>query len=331
MNIVKLFCLLALAWLMSGCITTAPTPAYALSGDLVQVGVGGIKRNASTRTLRFGDITATIRDSAGVTRNVKVQGLYRAYPDYTSQYARDVLDRNDAFFGEVEPYDGMWYVTLWLVNPSTNQPLPLAAGPATIAVSSAELTDTGWAQEGSLSNFPIEILEDAAVRTRMPTDPEQSQYTSYRAERAMTVSPDSLAGVSNVGGFQISLTYNSAAVVGILEPRLVPVSHDPNLSILQSTADNGDGTKTLVAMVTNPNGFVADSSPAADPNNPAVGEWGIGKSTFRDLEFALIFKDGTNLADGWQTNYQLDGADSFYIDVNGDVIAGVNPVLGRNF
>ncbi|MGI9344530.1 MAG: hypothetical protein ACR2QV_17005 [Gammaproteobacteria bacterium] len=313
---------LCLALLTSGCITTVTTPSYALAGDLVQVGLGGIKRNSTGKSLVGADITATITDANSVVHNVTVAGLFRAYPDYTSWYARDSLDRADGVFGNVEPYDGMWWATLSLADQSGN-PLPLATGTATIAITSAELVDTGWASEGTLSNFTIEIL----AGTRSPTSAESQQYAAYRHQRVLTVSPNNLNGVSEVGGFQVSLTYNTSAVSTsappVIYPRVVPYSHDPNITLIQSTVNNGDGTETLTAMVTNPNGFVA--------NADLGGDWAIGKSTFEDLEFAVIVVDTSALADGWESNYWLESAESYYIDLNGDAIVAVNPTLGRSF
>ncbi len=142
----------------------------------------------------------------------------------------------------------------------------------------------------------------------------------------LTVGPNDLTGITEVGGFQVALTYNTAAVATdsppIVYPRVVPYSHDPNITLIQSTVDNGDGTQTLTAMVTNPNGFV--------PNADLGGTWAIGKSTFDDLQFAVIVRDVTNL-NNWTTDYWIEAAESFYIDLGGDPIATVSPVLGRSF
>jgi len=314
---------LCLALLTSGCITTVTTPSYARSGDLVQVGLGGIKRNSTGKSLIAGDIAATITDSNSVVHNVQVAGLFRAYPDHTSWYARDSLDRQDTFFGNVEPYDGMWWATLELSDPVGN-PLPLATGAAVISIASAELIETGWGSEGTLSSFPIEII----AGTTLPTNAEEQQYTAYRHRRSIVISPDDLTGVTEVGGFQVAITYNNAAVdtgggAAVVYPRVVPYSHDPNITLIQSTVDNGDGTQTLTAMATNPNGFV--------PNADVGGAWSVGKSTFADLQFAVIVTDTTDLAPGWESNYWIELVDSYYIDLSGDQIASLDPVLSQSF
>jgi hypothetical protein len=312
--------------LLSGCITTATTPTYALSGDLVQVGLGGIKRNSTGPSVNGGaDLTATLVDASSTVHNVQVLNTFRAYPDHTSWYARDALDRQDGFFGNVEPYDGMWWVTLKLIDPTTGFPLPLAKGLATLTISSPRLIDKTWSFEGSLTSWTLEILEDASVRTRSPTTEEEYQYAAYRHQRALHIEPDNLTGVTEIGGLQVKLTYNTAAVetgIPLIFPRFVPISHDPNINIIQHTVDNGDGTKSLTAIVTNPEGFV--------PNSDLGGSWAIGKSTFADLQFAVVVRDAASLST-WDSNYWLESAESYFIDTNGDVIASVNPVLGLTF
>jgi hypothetical protein len=308
-------------FLMSGCITQTALPSYARSGDMVQIGLGGIKRNATNKSLTFSDLTVTITDSLNVTQPIQPIGVFRAYPDHTSWYARDALDRADGFFGTgaTEPYDGMWWTSIRLIWNDT--PITIATGPATVTITSAELTDTGGGFEGTLASFPLEII--AGVSN--PSQNTLRQYQAYQHQRSLTITPDDLTGVTVVGGFQVALTYNTAAVaVGtpLIHPRVVPYSHDPNISIIQNTVDNGDGTQTLTAIVTNPNGFV--------PSSDIATSWAIGTSIFRDLDFAVVVRDATILA-GWQTNYSIDAVDSYYIDDTGAVIANLNPVLGVSY
>lgn len=311
--------MLCLALATTGCITTTTVPGRVMTGDLLQIGLGGVKRNSTGKALTASDLAVTIEDSAMVTHNVKVVGLFRAFPDYTSWYARDSLNRQDFVFGEVEPYDGMWWTTLRLVAPgSGDTPLPLAVGPATITITSTELINTGWSEEGDLTSFPVEVL----AGVRVPTEAELRQYSAYRHQVALRIDPDTLSGVSVVGGLQVKLTYNTSAILAAgVSPRVVPISHDPNISIIQGTVNNGDGTETVTAMITNPNGFV--------PNADSGGSWVIGNSTFDDLQFAVVMQDNTNLADGWPSNYWLEPSESYYIDDNGNVIGAITPVLSR--
>ena len=319
---------LALA-MVSGCISTRPIPGYARSGDLVSVNLGGIKRNTDDGTgmpvdiLKPGQLTVTITDSASTVHQALVRYTYRAYPDFTSNYAVDALDRDNGWIsgaGAPLPYDGAWWTTIQLVDFATNDPLPLATGPATIAVASSSLVDTGWdtgsGGEGSLASLSIEILPGTAT----PNDVDAYQFFAFAPAPALSIRPDDLAGITDIGGVQVQVTYNTSALTtstSTVKPQIVPLSHDPNVNIIQRTVDNGDGTESVMALVTNPNGFV----PAAS--------WSVGKSTFADLQFAVIVQEsGPILKQAtWASNFWIDTANSFYIDSNGDEIPTVEPVL----
>ena len=336
--------LILATFVMSGCITQTTMPAYAKRGDLIQLGLGGIKRNAMTvqsgvinvKSLTGSDVIAEISDDGGTTwQRLGVAGTFRAYPDYTSWYARDSLDRTfGTTFGEgnVLPYDGMWWVTVGIEEFQGNPPLVIADGPAIIRVTSVggELTNTGSANgcpatgfsEGNMACFPIEILSGS----RTPTNNEFNQWAAYRHQQGLIIKPADLTGVPIVGGLQLEIDYNNSAVSAgppRVEPRIVPLTHDPNISIIQSTVDNGDGTSTLTAMITNPNGFV--------PSSDAASGWSVGQSEFKDLVFALIAISPTNFADwnlGTPANFEIDQANTFYIDDNSAVISGLSPVMG---
>lgn len=319
----KTLIFVAFALIISACQSQYPLPGKLQTNGIVQVGLGGIKRNfPDGKALTGADIAAEIKDDTGVWQQMKVVGLFRAYPDNTSTYALETLDRDtttNPFWSELEPYDGMWWATLRVQTPA-GVPLVLNPGAATLRINSAELVSTGWEYEGDLATgIPVEIIAGTAT----VSNDELQQYSSYRHARVLTVKPDDLTGVTEVGGLQIKMTYNIAALTGFITPRFVPYSHDPNINIIQHTVDNGDGTRSLIAMVTNPASFV----PASDTTSGYVD----GSSTFADLQFAVVLKDATTLADGWTANYWLETADSYFIDANGDVIASVTPVLDRSF
>jgi hypothetical protein len=335
-----LVAILLLAITATGCTSFSATPTYSSSGDLINIGLGGIKRNTFGTTLTKNDLVATITsDANGIEFQVKIRGVYRAYPDHTSQYAIKTM-AGDPYFNDLHPYDGQWWVTLQLVeHDSANGvffPLPLASGPAVIKITSAALIETsrevnGDPAEGSLSNFKIEMMPDTSnpskARVRKPAFQDPYQFSALVPLVSLSVNPDTLIGVSVVGGMQIKLDYNPNALStqsGSF-PRLVPISHDPNINIIQKTvdiADAGDGkTRALIAMVTNPNGFV----------DLEGGSWAIGKSTFDDLHFAVTVEDSNKLDGNWLLEYSLDSSASFYIDDNGDVIVGMAPVLAKSF
>ena len=308
--------------ILSGCINIRPLPSYARSGDIVSVGMAGIKLNTDGMgTINPQDITATITDANSAVYNVKVLRTFRAYPDNTSIYTFGALDRNpeNSFYSTMEPFDGQWWVTLHLVDPETDTPLPLVVGEATLELSVAAVTDV-LDSDGAMDAFSLEII--SGVVNKEPTDSDFYLYGAFRPKQALTVQPDSLAGVSKVGGLQLKLDYYPSAIPAgsAYVPHLVPISHDPHINIIQHNVDNGDGTYALVAMITNPVGFV--------PTASYTDGWVIGSSTFKDLNFAVL-TDGDLTS--YATNYSIDSANSFYVDENGDKLLTVNSVLGINY
>jgi len=307
----------------TGCVNLKSLPSYARSGDIVNIGMAGIKFNTDGMvTLRPADITATITDANSAVYNAKVLRTFRAFPDNTSYYAFGALDRSpeNGGYGSVEPFDGQWWITVHLVDPVTDVPLSLAVGDATISLAAAQVTDT-LGIDGALDQFDVEII--SGVVNKLPTDTDFYLYAAFDQQQALTIQPDNLTGVSKIGGLQLKLDYNPAALSSGTTriPHLVPVSHDPHINIIQNNVDNGDGTHALIAMVTNPLGFV--------PNADYGGSWVIGANTFKDLNFAVL-TDDSNLAN-YATNYSIDPASSYYVDENGDKLLTVNPVLGINY
>ena len=307
----------------TGCVNLKALPSYARSGDIVNIGMAGIKFNTDGMvTLRPTDVTATITDANSTVHNAKVLRTFRAFPDNTSFYAFGALDRSpeNGGYGSIEPFDGQWWITVHLVDPLTDTPLPLAVGNATISLASAEVVDT-LGIDGALDQFDVEII--SGVVNKAPTDTDFYLYAAFDQQQALTIQPDNLTGVSMIGGLQLKLDYNPNALVSGMTrvPHLVPVSHAPHINIIQNNVDNGDGTHALIAMVTNPKGFV--------PNSDYGGTWVIGAGIFKDLNFAVL-TDDSNLAN-YAVNYSIDSANSFYVDENGDPILSVNPVLGINY
>ena len=55
------------ALLVSGCSSAVPTPNYARPGDVVTIGLGGVKCNAAGQRVFKEDLTVTITDANGAT------------------------------------------------------------------------------------------------------------------------------------------------------------------------------------------------------------------------------------------------------------------------
>lgn len=296
---------------LTACISPQTSPSYVQSGDFVSVNLGGMKRNLGGQLLKRSEITATIKDANNNVYPLRKDRIYRVFPDHTSLYgtqmsmAPDPADPNSLL-----PYDGAVYVSL-VLSDANNTPLPLAPGPATITVSSSKLTQTAMFGEGSYASIAVEILPG----TRTPTYEETQQYYAYAPVKYLSIKPTAGTPSRPIYGGQFELRYNAAAIPeGSYEPRLVPISHDPNINIIQTTKDNGDGTKSLLAYITNPNGF------------EALSAWSMGKSNVLDLNFAII-SNSSDTFTNWQTNFNLVAAASYFVDQNGDTISNVTPLL----
>ncbi len=296
---------------LTACISPNTSPSYVQSGDFVSVNLGGIKRNLGGQLLKRSQITATIKDANNTVYPLRIDRIYRVYPDYTSYYATSLSMAPDpADPSSLHPYDGAAYVSL-VLSDANNTPLPLAPGPATITVSSSQLIQTGMLGEGSYASIGVQILEG----TRTPSYEETQQYFAYAPMKYLSIKPSAGTPSSPIYGGQFELQYNAAAIApDSLEPRLVPISHDPNINIIQTTKDNGDGTKSLLAYITNPNGFVATSA------------WSMGKSNVLDLNFAITSGNSDTFTN-WQTNFNLVASATYFVDQNGDTIANVTPTL----
>jgi len=300
--------------ILSGCIGQVPTPGFARKGDVVNLNLGGIKRNANMQEINITDLTVTITDSDSQVYSPQLLGTYRAFPDHTSQYAVSAQNRADPNFGQLYPHDGALWLTIRLFDPQSG-PLPLAVGPATISISSPKLVQTSFTYDGDYTNIPIEILPGTGTPSLA-----DNQNQAYQTNTYLTVAPSTTTGVGTVGGMQVEIVYNDSVTSGDpYELRAVPLNHDPNISLIQSITDNGDGTKTLVAMLTNPNGFVD------------LPSWTQGQSTYFDLRLGLVSSKGLTAFQNWMTDFTLVTTNSFYVDINGNPIGAASPVLLKEF
>jgi len=312
----------------TGCVNQRTTPAFGRAGDYISVGLAGVKFNTDqVKTLRPSDFSAEFESypaSGGViTYPLKVVKTFRAFPDHTSQYAVMSMDRSGDFGSsnsDIEPYDGQWWVVLKLDDPVTNTAIAAEPSWGYIRVTSPDVVDS-YSGDGDLAaGWLFELV--AGMANLDPT--AVAQFDSYRSMESLTVQPSVAFGVASVGGFQIKLDYNTASLeeVGSVKspiiPRLVPISHDPNINIIQHTVDNGSGDRSLIAMVTNPNGFISTS---------AQGSWAPGNSVFKDLNMAVVVDDADQVFDT-VTEYTLDPVESYYIDIDGVELTGVEPTLG---
>lgn len=309
---------LALAWL-AGCVQTKPTPGYARAGDHIVLGLGGIERNAGgDPTLSKDDLTITLTDFNGTPHQLQARFLFKSYPDPASQANAFSIDGTNATFGlnGSVPFDGGWFVVAPLTVPGDyDNPLNLAVGQASIAITSDKLTNTGDTIEGDLTNIPIEIIPG--------TSPEDQdfvrQFIGYVSfPKAFLIAPDSLDGVTTVGGAYLEIDYNDDSFFNNgLEPMILPTDLNPFTQINYKVLSNGDGTGTIRAMILNPEGFRAAG--AAGPNSALLS----------NLSVKLLYFSAGNVSNAAaaKANFSLNTAESYYIDLNGADLTGVTPTM----
>tara|TARA_R110002072_G_scaffold43340_19_gene121894 strand:+ start:228 stop:1214 length:987 start_codon:yes stop_codon:yes gene_type:complete len=307
----------ALLWL-GGCVQTKPTPGYARAGDHITVGLGGIIRNAGGEAvLKKSDLVITLTDANSQQFNLEPRFIFKSYIDYSAQMNTFTFDGTNQAVGltGMVPYDGGWMVVIPLTYPQQySSPLPLAVGPATISVSSPsnKLVNTADSVEGDLSSVPLEIIAGTSAQ-----DVDfVRQFGAYNTTpNSFVVSPDTLAGITEVGGAFFAINYNDDTFfTNGLEPVVVPSNHNPYVQLNYNVVSNGDGTGTIFVTLLNPAGF--KTLVTASPNS----------SFLADLSVRLnYFSGGTPAAA--KANFSVDTFNSYYIGMNGAVIPGVEPVL----
>lgn len=302
--------LIVISVFLSGCVQTNTNPTQIQSGGLVQIGLGGIKRNAGGKALTVDDLTATITDKNGTTFPIQIYSIFRVYPDNASSYIISRLDPDNGSptHDNTVPFDGGWYIAAILTD-LNGTPLPLAIGNATISVTSAKLQNLKAGSEGDLTKIKIKILSGTTTAPYEQTE----QFNYYRSINHLTLNPSTTTGISSVGGATIKLTYNNAQFPSAIPPQVVPVSHDPNVQVTSKLTDNGNGTSSIVVNILNPRGFVP------------LANWSAGKSMLEDLNLMVVPQSG--LDQNWMQHISIDSANSYYIDLNGSIINGVTPIL----
>lgn len=301
---------LLVAIILSGCVQQYTNPNEAKAGGVVQIGLGGIKRNAGANTLRAQDLTVTIKDSGGAVYPLQVSALFRVYPDHASNYIISRMDPEDSSPSQVNtlPYDGGWYIMAILTD-ENGTALPLEPGNATISVTSNKLVNLKAGSEGDLSKIKIRILSGTTTASAEQTE----QFNYYKPRNHLNIKPPAINSNTTVAGAQIRITYDNSQFAGALPPQVVPLSHDPNIHLLTKHNDLGNGNSELIINLTNPRGFVD------------MANWEAGKSSFADLNLMVVPTSGLDA--NWQNHIQIDAANSFYIDLNGDAIVNASPTL----
>lgn len=309
---------LSLLWLV-GCVQTKPTPGYARAGDYIILGLGGVERNAAGEgALKGTDLTITLTDANSVQHTLQARYVFKSYADYTSRMNTSSIDgfAFDVGLTNMVPFDGGWFAVVPLTFPGQyTSPLPLAVGQATVSITSPKLTNIANSIEGDLSAVPIEIIAGVS-----PHDNEyQRQFIGYDdGGTNFQVEPDDLSGISEVGGLYLEINYSDDSFFEAgLEPMVVPSEHNPFVQLNYNHVSNGDGTGKVTVTLMNPAGFKTLAN--ATQNS----------SLLSNLALRLIyFPTGTTtLATEAKASFSVDLANSYYIGMDGSVIAGMSPLM----
>lgn len=324
--LVILFCFIA-----TGC-TTVPLPKYAKRGDFVTIPLGGTKTVGNSNYLKKSDLEVTVTDSQGQVFPAVISRLFRVFADPSSRYAMLSMDTNSYLYTNNVSYanEGQWM--LQFVMPSTNvlSQVP-AAGPAQIVVSSTELNPDPDPAKRQVNLEPRQYNEDPGNLSVEILDGPGSNILSeiygmqhLETSAVILTTPDNDAAlINNVGGAVFVYEYNTSSFIPAGLPYAVKTSPDQLIQLSTSRKDLGNGKTQLTATVINPYGFYDDAS------------WTPGTSYYDGLHIAFSWDSGAYMGNdivldsNWQSHVKLVPAESYYIDLNGNAIPGVTPVLSK--
>ncbi|VAW68285.1 hypothetical protein MNBD_GAMMA10-1262 [hydrothermal vent metagenome] len=319
----------------SGCASMQSMSSYARTGDTVSIALGGTEEsNALVEVLKKEDIAIIITDSSGNSFPVTLRKLFRVYPDHASQYVYDSWDDGaSATSAYTPPLLGQWVAIVELVDPDTGLLPALAIGQAFLSVSSVGQIDQdvlysnfqfSW-ENGSLGSIEVEIIAGQGAPSKL----NYVEPISYDPVNAIEPLPQIIVAPSDIplsefAGGSFTFVYNQADFD--TELKAVPANHDPNIQLMSSSIDLGDGTTQINVSILNPRGFLTTNKSVVGVSRIDLG----GSSPFRSARFNLIWKKtaATIVTDqNWQNSIQMTSGS--YIDLQGNLLVGINPVMKK--
>lgn len=308
--------------LVTGCVSQQPLSNFARKGDTVVVSLGGTTKNVQVPVLKKENVTVTVTDAAGTTHTPKVRNLFRVYADPTSNYSYSST-RSGSWAYTVGAYQGQWMAVIDLVNPGNNQVLPLAQGAATVSFTAAGLQSTPGTSDGDMNSVPLTII--AGTGAPNPLN-EQNTNSFFGVSRPMNyldplpqilVSPNPATPPSGtaIGGLNLVFSYTTSDIPG--SPDIMPAAPDANTQLMTDIDHQSDGTTVVKAMLLNPHGFKRSNSASTD-----------GSSPYKNLAVSIVLGGSGYITDqNWQSALQVISAE--YVDINGDPVVDVTPVLAK--
>ena len=313
-------CLLAIGLLavVAGCVQKYPISYYAAPGDTIVLGLGGIQRNTNgASTLSASDLTITLTNtSTQAVTTLSPGNGFKAFPDYSS--TENVASINGVLSGSIIPFDGGWFVPVTLPTSS----LPPGAYTISITSPTGKLLNTNWCYgpaycEGDLTNIPLQIVSGSGTSNSGYSNQFSYYNTGHHLDVSPNQAPDS-AGYPAMGGLQLVIAFPSANYSATLPIMAVPYSHNPSIQLAQNIVNNGDGTSSLVVLLTAPQGFVTNAN--RTPLTPVLS----------DLSLSFLFFPASGIksnATQQLGDFKIDQSRSHYYDTSGNVIASLQPAM----
>lgn len=309
MNRFTVALLTSLLALLGGCVQIAPSPSFAHAGDTIVLGLGGINRNWGGEKPR--NLQLTITDAANQTFPLQAAVTFQAFPDYRS--GANVMAMDNGGDVGLQPYDGGWFISVDLND--AFGPLNLAPGPATIHVAADNLTvardEQGqpFSNEGDLSQIPLEIIAGPPL-----PNTSLAQYAAYDNRGTHFLVRPTGNTSATIGGAYYAIQYLDGGLFDTIKPMVYPVSHNPFIKMDYKVQDNGDGTGTYFVYIYNPSGFTVAAP--REPKQASLPDLGVHVEYFN-----------VGATDAMKTNFVLDQANSYFIDINGNRITGLQPQM----
>lgn len=304
---------------LAGCVQKYPVAYFARAGDTIILGLGGIQRNTNGATkLVIGDLQMTITNtSTGAVSTLTASTFFKAFPDYSSTLTRYEVS-NTQPSAHLVPFDGGWFVTTTL--PSDPNVLPPGSYTISITSPTGKLLNTKFAlgsnsAEGDLTQIPLQIVAGTGGNSSY-----NQQFAAYATGSHLDISPpaSALAGVNSVGGLQLVINYPQANYNPAHPPMVLPYSHNPYIQLSQNIIDNGNGTKTLVVLLSAQQGFVASANQT--PFTPVLSDLSLSLINFPAS--GVTVSSAQMLAD-----FQIDQSRSKYYDIDGNAITSLSPAM----
>lgn len=311
----------------TGCIGEKSFSMMARTGDTVALAVGGSPVNEVNSFVNKNNMQVKITDSSATTYNVKLRYLLKLYSDpanaynYNSIFDYSLPNWLSRYY--IDPNQGLWTAVVDLTDPNTGVPLPLAVGPATFEVVTADLDKLTSYWTGNLNSMAIEIL---------PGIGSPHPFNQYGDIIDLEPLPQfqvrfNYAGAPNsnvthiIGGIEFILDYDKSYFDNPQFPPLVLGNiNDPFINVFP-VYTTINGAAVIKVMILSPvDGVMASNNPNVNRNYLA--------SKIKDLKVTVTwdpsYVNGSITAANYNQVFQISGYK--VVDLDGNPIDGSSMV-----